>query len=280
MQNGLLSQEAANRLKLCVELLADAAQTKRLWWPSEKRYVSFKLSFITLTLPCAQIHEDSYLSGVVLKEFLRWWRDSNPGLLYVWKAEVQDNGNLHFHLTTNSFIHHEKLRRKWNKVLRRHGYITEGGNQNPPSTEVKAVRKVKDIAAYICAYVGKKDVYQRALKRYHKRFGKRLKALETSVFELPKNYFRRLKRKVKCALWNASDELKIGPCRLFADDVDITRELYTLEAVAGGRVELARCVIYQKEGCSADLIPELSKAYDEHIMALRAKSKKVLHFVE
>lgn len=278
--NELLSTDAAKRLKNCVELLADAAQTKRLWWPAEKRYVSFKLSFVTLTLPSIQKHEDTYLTGVVLKEFLRWWRRRNPALLYVWKAETQDNGNIHYHLTTNSFIHHEVLRRKWNGLMKHYGYITEEGNQKPPSTEVKAVKNVRDIAAYICAYVSKKDIYQKALKRYHRRYGKRLKALEASKFELPKNYFKRFKRKVTCALWNASEALKIGPLRITEPSMSIMRELDTIAANPLNRKELEYCVVYNRKEVPASLTPSISEAYAAHLASIRKAAKEVIHLME
>ena len=44
---------------------------------------------------------------------------------YVWKAELQKNQNIHFHLTTNIFIHHATIRTLWNNCINRLGYISE-----------------------------------------------------------------------------------------------------------------------------------------------------------
>ena len=82
---------------------------------------TFKINFITLTLPSAQIHTDYELKALV-NDWLKGW--SRKGLKsYVWKAEKQKNGNIHFHITTNHYIHHTDIRNSWNVVLRRLGYI-------------------------------------------------------------------------------------------------------------------------------------------------------------
>jgi hypothetical protein len=42
---------------------------------------------------------------------------------YVWKAESQDNGNIHFHIVTNIFIDHKIIREAWNRIIEKFGYI-------------------------------------------------------------------------------------------------------------------------------------------------------------
>lgn len=277
---GRLSSKAAQRLAVCVELLTSAAQTKRLWWSEEKRYVSFKLSFVTLTLPSKQVHTDNEIVTQVLKPFIRWWRDKNPALLYIWKAEVQDNGNIHFHLTTNSFIHWRTLRKKWNQCVNKLGYIDRYGKDNPNSTDVHSVKNIRDLSSYLTAYVTKKDLYTKRLKRWHRRYDKHLKASKEPVFHLPRNYFSNIKREVKCKLWDASKDLLAGPCRVYMPDNDIRRDLWILNTHIKPAVNLERCKVYNYRDQGIQVAPALQKAYNDHIAELRQRCKQSSHIMK
>lgn len=82
---------------------------------------TFKINFITLNLPAPQFHTDKELKAI-LNDWIKIW--AKKGLRdYVWKAEKQENGNIHFHITTNTYIHHSDIRNTWNSVLRHLGYI-------------------------------------------------------------------------------------------------------------------------------------------------------------
>lgn len=278
--NSTLSKKAIQRLRIAIELLASAAQTKRIWWKEEKRYVSFKLNFITLTLPSQQIHSDTEIVHKCLKPFLRWWRDKNPSLLYVWKAECQDNGNLHFHLTTNSFIHWRTLRKKWQQCVNGLGYMDRYGKPEAPCTEVKAVKNIKDISAYLAAYVAKKDLYKRPLKRYHKRFDKALKLIQDTKFDLPKNYLCNLKRQPTSKLWDASKDLLKGPCRLVMPDSDIVSAIHSVRSNGGQSVYLDYCTVTNYGKATALKKSPLTKAYDDYITELRQKCRTSASILE
>lgn len=270
-----LSNKAKQRLTIAIELLASAAQTKRLYWHEEKRYISYKLNFVTLTLPSSQIHTDGQIQLQILKPFLRWWRDRNPSLLYIWKAEVQDNGNIHFHITSNSFIHHQVLRRHWNKNCERLGYISRSVSNNPNSTDVHALKSIKNISAYLAAYVTKKDTYTKALRRYHKIHGKALKSDNSAAFQLPKNYLIQLKRKVTCKVWDASKLLLEGPCRIYAIAPRQDWELRQIKETGGTVIDLERCRIYERNKASHHQTLSINDAYNDHIKDIRRKCKEV-----
>lgn len=275
-----LSKKAIQRLRIALELLGSAAQTKRIWWKDEQRYVSFKLSFITLTLPSSQIHSDTEIVHKILKPFLRWWRDKNPSLLYVWKAETQDNGNLHFHLTTNAFIHWRTLRKKWNQCTNALGYIDRYGKPDAPSSEIKAVKNVRDIAAYITAYITKKDLYKRPLKRWHQRYDKRLKTDQQPYFTLPKNYLSSLKRHPTCKLYDCSKALLIGPCRLIMPDNEVSHAIGAVRSQGGSSVYLDYCTVTRYGDATETAKAALTKAYNEHIQHLRTLCKESLSLTE
>ena len=90
---------------------------------AQKFIYNFRCSFVTLTLPSKQCHSDVELKSL-LGLFLQDLR--NRGLKnYVWKAELQKNENIHFHLVFDKFFSHYEIRYLWNKHLSTLGYISE-----------------------------------------------------------------------------------------------------------------------------------------------------------
>lgn len=164
-----LSKKAASRLRDKIMLLVDCSATKRVYSDKLKSYFNFKVNFITLTLPSKQMHSDKVIHEKVFKEFIRAWKRMNADLLYVWKAETQANGNLHYHLITNSFIHHSQLRRMWNFYCEKLGYCTRSKSEDPNSTDIHAVKNIKDIAAYAVKYMSKKSEGRRvpSIRKWH-----------------------------------------------------------------------------------------------------------------
>jgi hypothetical protein len=116
-------------------------------------------TFTTLTLPSQQMHCDKVIKRQALNNFLinmiRRWRVKN----YLWKAEAQDNGNIHFHLLTDKYMEHQEVKYMWNNSLNPLGYIdwyTHNNNSlEPNSTDIHALRKIENVSSYICKYVSK-----------------------------------------------------------------------------------------------------------------------------
>jgi hypothetical protein len=173
-----------------------------LYYLSKKKTVvkshsmyQFRVNFITLTLAGAQKHSDQYIKNELLNEFLEWLRTKHGVKSYIWKAEPQKNGNIHFHVTTNVYIDHAGLREKWNRIQQKHGYLdeyhdkfkdlslvkyvellrTEGNCKdfkdlkrayeigcadnwmNPNSTDVHSTKKVRKMAGYMAKYMTKES---------------------------------------------------------------------------------------------------------------------------
>jgi hypothetical protein len=170
-----LSANSKRKLRKSILWMAKLATEKRVFVKQLDRAIKFKLSFITLTLPSKQIHTDTEIKRECLNYFLQWLRDSRNVKSYVWKAEIQKNGNIHFHITTDAFIHYQDVRNKWNQFVNRLGYVDryhQSGNEgDPPSTEIKSVKKVKNIAAYLVAYLsdGNNKSNKKNKAEYHSR---------------------------------------------------------------------------------------------------------------
>lgn len=199
---GNLSRKATRRITNAVNWLVASAKSKWVFdKPSGKRF-TFKVNFITLTLPTLDHGiTDHQFKSVLLHNFINTCRYKYDMKNYVWKVETQANGNIHAHFTTDTFIHWKSVRDVWNRILTKHGVIDKYKKKHesltfddyvalydpiglkdiqslqrafalgcdtswsdPNSTDVHAVHKVKDIASYLAKYMGKSDDDRRKVK--------------------------------------------------------------------------------------------------------------------
>lgn len=152
--SGQLKTHTAKRLVKAISLLIQSTQRQRIFNPISQKKQYHHLSFITLTVPDAEpilTLKDAY--SKLLKPFLTYLRDTEKVYSYIWKAERQKRGQIHYHITTPSWIHHQLVRNKWNYLLQIHNlyknFISETGKNTPPSTQIKAVWKIRDLQAYL-----------------------------------------------------------------------------------------------------------------------------------
>lgn len=277
--NDTLTKTASQRLQSTVNLLVSTAKNKKLYSADLKAYFNFRVNFVTLTLPSAQQHTDSQIHNTIFKSFVRYWTTRNPGLLYVYKAEVQNNGNLHYHLTTNSFIHYRKLRNMWNKACNLLGYLDRCKVLDPNSTDVHAVKGIKNLSAYLCKYVGKKDSYTSILVRYHKIYKARLLHYSGDSFKLPKHYFKHLKRKVSIKLWDASKALLIKPISLSAAGSDMVTSIEQAAKFFNKVAIYDYVSIAYLDTLKLPASNLIFKAYFESIKHLVSKSASIKHLL-
>lgn len=222
---GKLSRKASGRLTHAIRLLCLTARRKRVYSLADNKWFSFRTGFITLTLPSAQLHSDKEIHESCFKPFIRAMKSHCPGFIYLYKAEVQDNGNLHYHITTNSFIHHSKLRGLWNHYVNKLGYVDRCPVKVPNSTDVHSTKKGKSIEKYLVAYCTKKDIYTKELKRWFRRYKTYLSDTSRKETKLPKNYFNRFKRKVGIRVWDCSKCLKIGKLSVGCGDIETCNDI-------------------------------------------------------
>ncbi len=154
--------------------------------------IHYHLTFITLTLPSTQAHSDKEIKAKCLNTFLNTLRRKHKSELYIWKAEKQENGNIHFHIICDKYIHWTTIRTDWNRIVNKLGYVDrysekmkkyykngfrlsdnpndkrtqaqqfasytrakKTGYTNPNSTDIHALYKIKNLAAYISKYMAK-----------------------------------------------------------------------------------------------------------------------------
>lgn len=157
-----------------------------------KSNVKYKLTFTTLTLPAPQVHSDEHIKKEALNHFLTELRRKFKSEIYIWKAEKQENGNIHFHILCDKYIHHSELRDTWNRIINKpslgyvdrysermkaifaNGFVMLPGDRrsrekqlkayeynsaidwtSPNSTDIHALHRVKNVSAYIAKYISK-----------------------------------------------------------------------------------------------------------------------------
>lgn len=189
---GIISKVAAKKISRSIDYLVYLSKPKRLPCSPAGQGKWFKLSFITLTLSSQQIHTDNEIKSVLLHHFLVEMETRFKVKNYVWRAEKQKNGNLHFHIITDKFIFWNDIRNTWNRIQQKLGYVTryrenrlsfhkdgfrydpflarfwplerqkkayeEGVRSNwdnPNSIDVHAIKKIKKLTGYFKKYMTK-----------------------------------------------------------------------------------------------------------------------------
>lgn len=151
-------RRSLSKLRNAIYFLMITSPFNKVYCKIQKRHFTFKLNFITLTLSSKQKHDDYFIKNKMLDIFLKWLK--RKGVInYVWRAESQANGNIHFHITTNTYIHWRSIRDKWNSIQQIHGYLDSYFDSfyslDPNSTDVKAVKNEGKAIRYIAKYMGK-----------------------------------------------------------------------------------------------------------------------------
>jgi len=197
-----MSQKSVRRLTNAVNWLVASSKTKWIYDKESGKRYNFKINFITLTLPSlAHGISDHKFKSVLLHNFVNTCRYKFDLKNFVWKVETQANGNIHAHFTCDTFMHWRELRKVWNKILLKNGALdaykqkhssmnlsqylaaySDGSAaadekaaaaynvgvsenwENPNTTDVHSVFKVKDIAAYLAKYMSKTDEERRQIK--------------------------------------------------------------------------------------------------------------------
>jgi hypothetical protein len=158
---GLISLKAERRIKNAINWLLAITPEKKFYAPKWHKWYNFKVNFITLTLSSKQIHPDNIIKKKLLHQFLieakHRWHVKN----YIWRAEAQQNGNIHFHICSDKFIPWRELRSCWNRIQNKLGYVdnfhTLHAHRDPNSTDVHSIKRIKNLPAYLAKYCTKQS---------------------------------------------------------------------------------------------------------------------------
>ena len=123
--------------------------------------INKRFSFVTLTLSSQQEHDDKYIKRNMLGAFIQEIKRKESIINYLHCSEAQQNGNIHFHIILDKYIHHKTIRDIWNNIQDNHGYLDKfeikHNHRNPNSTDVHALNKIHNIPAYLVKYFTKDE---------------------------------------------------------------------------------------------------------------------------
>jgi hypothetical protein len=121
--HGKVSVQARRKVSKAVDYLLYLATDKQLPDTAIGKSYNFKIAFITLTLQSSQIHSDNCIKETLLNQFLIELRFRYKVSRYIWRAEKQKNGNIHFHILIDRFVPWSELRDRWNRICNKLGYV-------------------------------------------------------------------------------------------------------------------------------------------------------------
>lgn len=190
--NFQISDNAYRNLKKKINWLYYLAKSKKVTTYSGKTIYNFKVGFITLTLPSVQRTCTKEVTTNLLNNFLTEIRQRTNMTNYVWRLEFQKNGNVHYHIVTDTYLDYFLVQKIWNRILKLNGYIesyqqkfknlslSEYNNltnkegktayktivkryakgkrenwENPPTVDTRSVLSKSAIANYISKYFAK-----------------------------------------------------------------------------------------------------------------------------
>lgn len=190
----------------------------------------WKINMLTVSLASKQIHNDKTIKHELLNHYLLVLHRTFNVTNYIWRAESQGNGNIHFHIITDVFIPYKAACFQWNKVQEKLGYISrfqdKHGSKTPNSTDIKSIRKVKSLGRYLSKYMGKNSAGV-IVPAIHKPFVPPV-GFYVSNYKCKLKKGTRFFRPIFGRLWGCSAQLSsLKKCRFRMTD-EIEKEIYSL----------------------------------------------------
>lgn len=160
--SGKVTTGAQRRIKKAIDLLLQLSPPRWITNQITNRQELHTLSFITLTIPGKERRlTASEGHKMLLAPWLLRMKRKHGLTTYLWKAEFQKNGQLHYHITTPAWIPYTAIKEEWNNLMSKNqmliNWFAEHPNKFPNSTDVHKVYKIKNIGAYLMKYLSKND---------------------------------------------------------------------------------------------------------------------------
>ena len=149
------SKRSQARLKVRLSWFVEQSKFKTIYSKKNRVRYAYKLAMLTLTLPAKQKEDDRKNKNKFLNHFLTIMRRRGKIINYIWRAEKQKNGNIHYHIIIDKYIHHSIIREVWNSVLKKAGYLEKW--KNPNSIDIHALKNIKNVHAYLLKYMSKEE---------------------------------------------------------------------------------------------------------------------------
>jgi hypothetical protein len=153
----IISRETAVAMREKIKWFLFCSKTRKFWCVDEKKWIWMKAAMITLTLASPQNLTDTEVKKRCLNHFLTVMREKYKIRNYIWRAESQQNGRIHFHILINKFWDWRIIRKLWNHILDINGllswYQQNYNNDNPNSVDIHSLKRIRNIVAYVTKYL-------------------------------------------------------------------------------------------------------------------------------
>lgn len=154
--NGFMSPKTKQKVRKMLDTWLTSVEIRRRELGQGNYYRNSKVTFVTLTLSGKQVHSDNDIKRKMLNRFIVELRREKGVCHYFWRAEPQKNGNIHFHILIDKYIHWREIRNKWNGIQEDNGYLDNFRAKfmhiDANSTDIHGLGKVKNLTAYVVKY--------------------------------------------------------------------------------------------------------------------------------
>lgn len=185
MYTGEFTKFARKNLLKSLYILSQVSKSRYIYNPVSNSWHDFKLSFLTLTLSQSfDVHNNNYITKNLLSPFLKTCSRKYGLKNYVWRLEFQQNKNIHYHVLSDMFCPHDKIKHLWNSLQYDLGMLTEFYKKyhhyQPNSIDIKNVSQDKATIQYLLKYASKQSDNAVPIKG---------RIWDSSKFIKSKNYF-------------------------------------------------------------------------------------------
>lgn len=146
----IYQQGLTNHAKKQIKLASRVFQ----WMVKEKQTPKAYASFITLTY--GMHYPSDHLSKKHLDNFIKRIKRKYSHFQYVWVAEKQKRGAIHFHILTPNYIDKEVINKAWNGIVQK-WQRSEAENGCKQQEVYPNVGKVYSAGKYMTKYMQKED---------------------------------------------------------------------------------------------------------------------------
>lgn len=157
--SGTVTAHAQKRIRKALDIMLQISPQRRIFNPVSETTHDFKVGFATLTVSDNKNITARQAYDTLLSPWLRYMKLKMGMRDYLWKAELQEREQIHYHIVTNEFLDWRVIRWRWNSLQKKAGllqaFATKFGHFNPNSTDIHSVQQVQDIEAYISKYLSK-----------------------------------------------------------------------------------------------------------------------------
>ena len=185
--NGYMSNETKKKLSRKLSCWSRSIELGNKYTDKQDRQYLRKILFLTLTLPFKQSTTDNTVKRFLLAPFISFLIRKNLVKYYFWKAESQENGNIHFHLLIDKYIDKKIINNYWNIFCYNYAFkyekIDDKKIHTAPSTRIEAPQNGDSIENYVLKYALKEDSHRKIDGRIW-GMSDELRQIDVPVFEM------------------------------------------------------------------------------------------------